>query len=246
MNKDCLFLFLYGSILFAYQKCTQTYRISNRETFIHTCATYFKAGVESGMCVPIPGTEGTVVDSSEDWGKCCMDDNIADTAGKPPPDKKPVVESPPVDVNAMECECTCPVERKWLQWVGILSIVTLGLYVSYSVYKFMNNRKKQKQPYTHSSPPPKGAQRPPPPPKGAQRPPPPPPPPRGSHPDTSAICDNETVSQIESKSCKDILSEKGIENRKDYLRWAMKNHPDKTQDPCATKRFQKVDGCWRR
>ena len=239
--KDYLFLLLYGVILFAYHKCAQTNRINSRETFVHTCSTYFKAGIDSGLCIPIPGAEGTIVDSGADWGKCCMGEVTSATDSSSQSDDNSVSEPPELpkipkptpsdnsdnsdhsNGNLMECECpNCPAERKWLQWVGILSISFLGLYVSYLVYKLMKNRKKQKPSYTS------------------------PPPPRGSYSNTPGTCDNVTASQIESKSCKDILAEKGIETRKDYLRWAVRNHPDKTQDPCATKRFQKVDGCWRR
>ena len=42
------------------------------------------------------------------------------------------------------------------------------------------------------------------------------------------------------KSCETLLSDTGITSRKDFLRWSVRNHPDKGGD---TKTFQEISAC---
>ena len=79
--------------------------------------------------------------------------------------------------------------------------------------------------------------------------PPPPPPPQAAPPSTFKMPPQRPRAQrdtavpplhSEPKTCPEILGAESIANRRDFLKWALKNHPDKGGD---TKKFQKVSGC---
>jgi hypothetical protein len=147
--NDYIGLIVYGVVL--YTLCQFQADSSYKETFIHTCSTYFNDGIADGMCKPIPGTEMLEVKSGADWDKCC---GSSDEVSPTPITKSPQAAAAAESKECPSCDCVvCPQERKWLQWIGVITLTCIGTYIIYKTIHFIRMQTKEGRSarYTYNS-----------------------------------------------------------------------------------------------